>query len=131
MGRLVLRLVVTAAALFVAIALVPGVDLAGVSSDTLPPLETLRNLLVVAVIFGLVNAIVKPLLKGMTCTITCLTLGLFIFVINALMLFLTSVIARQFDVGFVVDGPLAALSGSIIISVVSLVLSLFIPDNDD
>lgn len=131
MGRLFLRLVVTAAALFVAIALVPGVDLAGVATDALPPLETLRNLFIVALIFGLVNAIIKPLLKGMTCTITCLTLGLFIFVINALMLFLTSVIAQQFDVGFVVDGPVAALAGSIIISAVSLVLSLFIPDKND
>ncbi len=130
MGRLILRLVVTAAALFVAIAFVPGVDLAGVRQDALPPLETLLNLFIVAVIFGLVNAIIKPLLKGMTCTITCLTLGLFIFVINALMLFVTALIAQQFDIGFVVDGPIAALAGSIIVSAVSLMLSLFIPDKD-
>lgn len=131
MGRLLLRLIVTAAALFVAIAVVPGVDLAGVSTQTLPPAATLVNLLGVAVIFGLINAIVKPILKALTCAITFFTLGLFIFVINALMLFLTSVIAQRFDIGFVVDGVVPALVGSIVISVVSIVLSIFVPDRDD
>ena len=131
MGRLFLRLIVTAAALFVAIALIPGVDLAGVSTAAIPPVATLVNLLAVAVIFGLVNAIIKPILKGLTCAITFFTLGLFIFVINALMLFLTSVIAQRFDIGFVVEGVVPALAGSIVISVVSLVLSIFIPDKDD
>lgn len=131
MGRLIVRLIVTAAALFAAIALVPGVDMAGVATNTLPPVSTLVNLLIVALIFGLVNAIVKPILKGLTCAITFFTLGLFIFVINALMLFLTSVIAQRFDIGFVVDGAIPALLGSIIISVVSIVLSIFIPDRDD
>lgn len=131
MGRLIVRLIVTAAALFAAIALVPGVDMAGVATNTLPPVSTLVNLLIVALIFGLVNAIVKPILKGLTCAITFFTLGLFIFVINALMLFLTSVSAQRFDIGFVVDGAIPALLGSIIISVVSIVLSIFIPDRDD
>lgn len=131
MGRLFIRLVVTAAALFVAIALVPGVDMEGVRPDALPPLDTLINLLIIAVIFGLVNAVVKPILRGLTCALTFFTLGLFIFVINALMLFLTSVIAQQFDLGLQVNGPLAALLGSIVISVVSLVLSIFVPDKED
>jgi len=131
MGRLILRLVVTAIALFAAIAVVPGVDLAGVAPNALPPVDTLINLFIVALIFGVVNAIVKPILKGLTCAITFFTLGLFIFVINALMLFLTSVIAQRFDIGFVVDGAIPALLGSILISVVSIVLSIFIPDRDD
>ncbi len=131
MGRLVLRLVVTAAALFVAVALVPGIDLAGVTPDTLPPLQTLINLLLVAVIFGLVNAIIRPIFKALTCAITFFTLGLFIFVINALMLLLTSAIATQFALGFEVNGFVPALLGSIVISIVSLILSFFIPDKDD
>lgn len=131
MGRLVILLIVTAAALFVAIALVPGLDMEGIRPDALPPLQTIINLLIIAVIFGLVNAIIKPILKSLTCALTFFTLGLFIFVINALMLFLTSVIARQFNISLEVNGPLAALLGSIVISVVSLVLSIFVPDKDD
>ena len=130
MTRLVLRLLVTAAALFVAVAVVDGVDLAGVTPGALPPAQSLINLLLVAVIFGLVNAIIRPILKAMTCAITFFTLGLFIFVINALMLLLTSLIAQQFDLGFTVSGPIAALLGSIVISIVSIVLSIFIPDKD-
>lgn len=131
MGRLVLRLVITAAALLIAIAVVNGVDLVGVAPGELPSAQTLINLLIVAVIFGLVNAIVRPILKGMTCAITVFTLGLFIFVINALMLLLTSFIAQQFDIGFTVDGFVPALLGSIVISVVSVMLSIFIPDKED
>jgi putative membrane protein len=131
MGRLVLRLLVTAAALFVAVAVVDGVDLAGVAPGALPSVQTVINLLLVAVIFGLVNVIVRPILKAMTCAITFFTLGLFIFVINALMLLLTSLIAQQFDLGFTVDGPIPALLGSVVISIVSVVLSIFIPDKSD
>ena len=131
MGRLVLRLVITAAALLIAIAVVNGVDLVGVAPGELPSANTLLNLLIVAVIFGLVNAIVRPILKSMTCAITFFTLGLFIFVINALMLLLTSFIAQQFEIGFTVDGFVPALLGSIVVSVVSVVLSIFVPDKDD
>ena len=131
MGRLFIRLVVTAAALFVAIALVPGVDMEGVSANALPPIQTLADLLLIAVIFGLVNAIIKPILRRLTCALTFFTLGLFIFVINALMLFMTSVIAQQFDLDLVVNGPVAALLGSIVVSVVSLILSIFVPDKDE
>ncbi|HEY0737063.1 MAG TPA: phage holin family protein [Herpetosiphonaceae bacterium] len=131
MGRLVLRLVITAAALLIAIAVINGVDLVGVAPGELPSAQTLINLLIVAVIFGLVNAIIRPILKGMTCAITFFTLGLFIFVINALMLLLTSFIAQQFDIGFTVDGFVPALLGSIVISVVSVVLSIFVPDKED
>lgn len=131
MGRLVLRLVITAAALLIAVAAVDGVDLVGVAPGELPSGQTLINLLIVAVIFGLVNAIIRPILKGMTCWINFFTLGLFIFVINALMLWLTSFIAQQFAIGFTVDNFVPALLGSIVITVVSVVLSIFIPDKED
>jgi putative membrane protein len=131
MGRLVLRLLVTAASLFAAVALVNGVDLVGVTPGKLPSPQTLLNLLIVAVIFGLINAIVRPILKRLTCAITFFTLGLFIFVINALMLLLTSLIARQFEIGFTVDGFLPALFGSVVITVMSVILSVVVPDKDD
>lgn len=131
MRRLVLRLIVTAAALFAAVVLVDGVDLVGVSANAVPPPQTLANLLLVALILTLVNAIVRPILKSFTCAITFFTLGLFLFVINALMLLLTAAIASRFDLGFVVDGFVPALLGSIVVSIVNLVLSIFIRAKDD
>jgi putative membrane protein len=129
MGRLLIRLVATAAALFVAIAVVPGVDLVGTEGRTVNDLGAILNLLVVAAIFGVVNAILKPILKLSTCLINMATLGLFIFVINAFLLWLTSYIAGRLNLGFVVTGPVPALLGSIIVSAVSLVLSIFIRDD--
>lgn len=74
---------------------------------------------------GVVNAVVKPILVMVSLPITCLTLGLFIFVINALMLLLVSAIPF---LGFVVDGFIVALIGSVLISVVSWALSMVLPD---
>lgn len=131
MTRLVLRLLATSAALYAAIVLIDGVDLINISSTALPPPQTLINLFLVALILTLVNAIVRPILKFFTGVITCFTLGLFIFVINALMLLLTAAIASQFDLGFTVDGFIPALLGSIVVSVGNLLLSIFIPSKDD
>lgn len=128
MGGLLIRLVATAAALFVAIAVVPGVDLAGTEGRAVTDPRAIINLLVVAAIFGVVNAILKPLLKLSTCLINMATLGLFVFVINAFLLWLTSYIAGRLNLGFVVDGALPALLGSLIVSAVSLVLSVVIRD---
>ena len=130
MGGLLIRLVATAAALFVAIALVPGVDLVGTEGRTISDPRALLDLLVVAAIFGVVNAMVKPILKLTTCLINMVTLGLFTFVINAFLLWLTSYIAGRLNLGFVVTGPVPALIGAIIVSVVSLVLSIFTRDGD-
>ena len=130
MGGLLIRLVATAAALFVAIALVPGVDLVGTEGRTISDPRALLNLLVVAAIFGVVNAVVKPILKLTTCLINMVTLGLFTFVINAFLLWLTSYIAGRLNLGFVVTGPVPALIGAIIVSAVSLVLSIFTRDGD-
>jgi putative membrane protein len=74
---------------------------------------------------GVVNAFVKPILVMISMPITCLTLGLFIFVINALMLLLVSAIPF---LGFVVNGFVVALAGSILISIVSWALSMVLPD---
>ena len=117
MSRLLLRLIINAAALWVAAALVPGIRFAAEGPTPI------GSLLLVAFIFGLVNAIIKPVLALATCPFYLLTLGLFTFVVNALMLMLTSWLAGP---RFVVDGFWAALLGSIIISLISTLLSAFL-----
>jgi putative membrane protein len=130
MGELLIRLVATAASLFAAVVLVDGIDLVGTQNRTITDPRAILNLLVVAAIFGLINAILKPILKFSTCLINVATLGLFTFVINAFLLWLTSYIAGELNLGFTVSGAIPALLGSIIVSVVSMVLSVFIRDED-
>ena len=112
-----MRLIVTALATAAAVWLVPGISLT--ASDTTDKVVTL---LIVALIFGAVNAVIKPLVSVMSTCLLVLTLGLFMLVINALMLMLTSWIGTQFGIGFHVDGFWSALFGSIIISVVGAIL---------
>ena len=80
----------------------------------------------VAFIFGLINTFIRPILQIFTLPITLMTLGLFLIVINALMLLLTGVISTELDLGFVVPDFVAALFGAIVISIVGFVLSLVI-----
>jgi putative membrane protein len=119
MSRLIIRLAINALALYAAIELVPGIQ----SQST-----SVLSILVLALIFGAVNALLRPLLKLMTCPLILLTLGLFTLVINAGMFALAGWIGSQFEVGFTVDGFVPALLGSIIVSLVSIVLSLFLRD---
>jgi len=118
--RFLLRLVITAVALWAAVALVNGITFTG----------SWLSLLIVALIFGLINAVVRPLLKLLTCPLVLLTLGLFIFVINALMLWLTSTLSVSFGLGFHVSGFAAAFWGALVVSIVSVVLSIFVPDRE-
>lgn len=108
------RLIVTAAATAIAVWLVPGISITGENQ--------VLTLVIVALIFGVVNAIVKPLTQALSACLIVLTLGLFLLVINALMLMLTSWLAGQFGIGFEVDGFWPALFGSIIIAVVGALL---------
>ena len=85
----------------------------------------------VALIFGLVNALIRPLVKSLACGLIVLTLGLAIFIINALMLLLTSYLSRHFGYDFTVDGFVPALLGAVVIGLVSWVLSMFLVDDDD
>ena len=112
--RFVVRLLVNAAALFVATRIVPGVSYTG---GWMP-------LLGVALVFGVVNAFVRPLAKILTFPIVILTLGLFLLVINGLMLWLTSALSDAMNLGFHVQGFLAAFLGALVVSIVSGVLSL-------
>ncbi|MDQ2673641.1 MAG: phage holin family protein [Chloroflexota bacterium] len=119
MDRIV-QLLINAGALYVAVLLVPGLDF-----DFAPEGAWLKFLLV-AFIFGLVNTFVRPILQIFTLPITLMTLGLFLLVINALMLLLTSAISDQLQLGLTVAGFIDALLGAIVISVVGFVLSMVI-----
>ena len=123
MSRLVLSLVINAIALVVAAYVIDGIEIVGEPRWAV--------VAVLAVIFGLVNALIRPLVKFVTCLINVFTLGLFTLVINALMLMLTAWIARQLDIGFQVDGFVPAFLGALLITIVSWVLSLVLRDRDD
>jgi putative membrane protein len=113
--QFLLRWLINAAALWIAIQLVNGIEHRG----------SWRSLLFVALVFGLLNASIRPLLKLLSLPMIILTLGLFIFVINALMLMLTGWVSNVFGLGFYVGGFWDAFVGGLIISVVSFLLSLF------
>jgi putative membrane protein len=126
MKNLLIRLLANAIALGVATWVVDGIKLQGPSTA-----RQVLTLLIVAAIFGLVNAVVKPIAKLLSLPFIILTLGLLIFVINALMLMLTSWISGQLDVTFHVDGFVDALLGSLVITLVSWLLSVVLPDSLD
>lgn len=121
--RLLVRLLASAVALAVAAGLVEGISV-GPGTNR----ERALTLLGVAIIFGLVNAIVRPILRLLTLPLVVLTLGLFLLVLNALMLLLTEWIANQFDLAFHVDGFWSALLGALIITVVSFLINIVLPD---
>lgn len=118
--RFVVRLLINAAALWVATRLVPGIT---ATSDPL-------TFLSVALVFGLLNALVAPLLKVLTCPLMILTLGLFTFVINGVILLMTSALALRFGLGFHVAGFWAAFWGALVVSIVSVFLSIFVREPD-
>jgi putative membrane protein len=118
-----IKVLAAALALWVATLIVPGVELEG-STFT----DRLGTLLIVAIIFGVVNAIAKPIAALFSLPLIVLTLGLFLLVLNALMLLLTNWIAGLLDLPFDVDGFWAAFWGAIVISIVTFVVGLFVGD---
>ena len=112
---LIVRLGINAAALWLAAQWVRGIEIEG-----------WRSLLVMAAIFGAVNAVVGPGLQRLGCPLTCLTLGFFALVINAAMLALAAWIARLGGLEVEIDGFLAAFLGALLVSFVSTLLSAFV-----
>jgi len=120
--KLLIRWVVVGLSLFVAAWLVPGIRIEG---------NAWIVYAVMAVILGLVNAVVRPVLRLLSCPLIILTLGLFVLVINGLTLWLASSIAvNWFHVGFYVDGFWPAFLGALIVSIVSVILSALVRDED-
>jgi putative membrane protein len=121
--RFVLWLVANAFALLVAIWLFDGISL---TADTRT--DRVIQLLITGGIFGVINSLVKPVLQILSIPFIVVTLGLFLIVINALMLLLTSKIADTLDLGFHVDGFWTAVWGAIVISLVGIVVDTALPD---
>lgn len=121
MLSLIIRLAVNAVALWVATVVISGVEIENGSTQ-----EQVITLIVVAAIFAAVNVVVRPVVKLLSLPLYVLTLGLFTFIVNALMLWLTSWIAGQLDVAFHVDGFWSAVLGGLVISFVSWLLNLLV-----
>lgn len=118
--KIILRILINAAALWVAASFVPGIHAGWIGS-----------ILALALVFGLVNAFVRPFLKLVSCPIILLTLGLFTLVVNALMLMLAAWLGRGLGIEFTVDGFVPAFLGALIISVVSTLLSWILISKSD
>ncbi len=120
MTKLIIRWVINVVALYAAIWLLDGVDFQG----------GWTGILWLALIIGLLNALVRPLLKFLTCPLIILTLGLFTLVINTVLFWLTSVIGQAFGYGLAINEPVwwNSFLGALVVSVVSVILSLFFKD---
>ncbi|HAV78938.1 MAG TPA: hypothetical protein DCX53_16430 [Anaerolineae bacterium] len=120
MTKFILRLLINAIALYLAVLIVPGINL----------LSDMLSLVWLALIFGLVNALVRPLLKFLTCALIILTLGLFTLVINTFLFWLTSIIGQSFGIALVISDPVwwNAFLGGLIVSIVSVVMTMILRD---
>src|SRR5574341_2518598 len=118
MWKLLIRWVINAVALWVAITFVPGIHAQ----------PSWAGIFGLALIFGLVNALLRPLLNLLTCPFLILTLGLGTLLINTLLFWLSGLIGAQFSIGFTVDGFWPAFFGSLIVTLVSVALTLFLKD---
>ena len=120
MTKFVLRWAINAIALYLAVLILPGIDLR----------SSLVSILWLALIFGLVNALFRPLIQLLTCPLIMLTLGLFTLVINTFLFWLTSVIGQSFGFGLLIADPVwwNAFLGGLVVSLVSVVMTLILKD---
>ena len=120
MTKFILRLAINAIGLYLAVLILPGIDLAS------GPV----SIVWLALIFGIVNALLGPLLKFLTCGLIALTLGLFTLVINTFLFWLTSVIGQSFGLDLIISDPVwwNAFLGGLVVSVVSVIMTLILKD---
>lgn len=123
---LIIRVIVNALALWAAVFLIDGIDVT--AQDTVGKILVY---LAVGAIFGVVNTVIKPIVKAVGCLFYALTLGLIGLVVNALLLLLTNWIAGLFDLPFNIEGFWPAFWGAIVVTIVSWLLSMFLPDGQD
>jgi putative membrane protein len=120
MTKFILRLAINAIGLYLAVLIVPGINLR----------DDLVSILWLALIFGVINALFRPLLQFLTCPLIILTLGLFTLVINTFLFWLTSVIGQSFGIGLIISDPVwwNAFLGGLVVSIVSVVMTLILKD---
>ena len=124
--KIVVKLIVTAAAVWLATLLVPGIQLHSHSTA-----DKITTLIVVALIFGVINAVLKPIAHAIGCLAYALTLGLISIVVNGLLFWLTSWLAGKLGVPFHITGFAPAVLGALIVGVIGWVLSLILDRRDD
>ena len=115
MPKFFLRWLINAVALYVAVAFVPGIH---------PQSANYLSFIWLALIFGLLNALLRPLLKFLTCPLIILTLGLFTLLINTFLFWLAGIVGTNFHIGFTVDGFWPAFLGGLVVTVVSVILTM-------
>ncbi len=124
--KILIKLVITAVALWVATLVIPGIHL-----NTHSTTGKVGTLVVVALVFGIINAVLKPIVKAIGCLAYVLTLGLISIVVNGLLFWLTSFVAGKLSVPFHIDGFIPAVLGALLVGVVGWVLSLILDRDDD
>ncbi|WP_433659774.1 phage holin family protein [Nocardia sp. CA-128927] len=127
--QLLIRLIINGVAIWLAAAWVDKIDI--ISPADNGNVGKVLVVLAVAAVFTVVNALVKPIVKLLSLPLVIVTLGLFLLVINALMLWLTAKISETTDYGLRVDGFWAAVIGGLIVSIVNWILGILVPDGDD
>src|SRR5215472_3738590 len=124
--KILIKIVVTALAVWIATLIIPGIHL-----HTHSTVGKIGTLIVVALIFGVINAVLKPVAKAVGCLAYVVTLGLIAIVVNALLFWLTSWVAGKLSVPFHITGFVPALLGALLVGVVSWVLGLILDRGDD
>ncbi len=126
MQNILIKVLVNAVAIWVATAVIPGVEVSGNGTG-----RTVLTLIIVGAIFGVVNAIIKPVVALFSLPFYILTLGLFAFVVNALMLEIVAWLSDQLDISFTIDDFFwSAIGAAVVVTFVSMVLNLVLPDSD-
>ena len=123
MGKFLIRLIINAIAMYAAVALLNG------RCITPTPDANWLSFIWLALIFGVLNALIRPLLMVLSCPMIILTLGFGTLIINTILFVLAGMIGNSFGVGFKVDGFLAAFLGALIVSIVSMLLNLVIRED--
>lgn len=123
---ILLRIVATGLAFWITSALLTGITI-----DTESLGETILTVTVLAVIFGVINAVLKPIIKVVGCGLYVLTLGLFALIVNALLFLLVEVLADAMNLGFAIDGFWWAMLGALVVSFISWVITLVLPGNNE
>lgn len=120
MTKFILRLLINAIALYLAVLIVPGLELQ----------SSMVSVIWLALIFGVINALFRPLLQFLTCPLIILTLGLFTLVINTFLFWLTSVIGQSFGIALLISDPVwwNAFLGGLVVSIVSVVMTMILKD---
>ena len=129
-GSFLIKVAVNAAAIWLATLVIPGVGVSAQEGET-GALENILTFLVIGLIFGLVNAVIKPIVKVLSLPFYILTLGLFAFLVNAFMLQITEWVSEATSLTFYIDEFFwDAILAAIVVTFVSLVLNLILPDGD-